>query len=1501
MFELRKQQSTRHLFRSNTSNEEGKLESKLKRADSLYKQENFEEALKIYSTLMDSPYNSAFLLYRKGACLDYLVDKLKAMVCYMHSTELDPSNYLVHYAKGVIMHNQGYYQEAYKSYHKTLELNPEHPEVHYKLGSIGSHFNKDEEAMVLYQEASRLEPTNVLYLNLHGHAAYSADRRQTAFNSYIKALELNPNDTVCWYNTAIVAFELDKEDQAKKFFIKILENRSQPIIDTLNEIAELPNALDKYFSSKLDGQIPAGYVRSKAIILELLGNAAPLKRNEEIKIDPLDHIPNHTQEKILYSREDYYDAALLMYNEVIKIDPDDSITYYHQGKILYLGEKYQDAIKCFNLSLSLDISDLYSYLYNILALYALHQDSEAYPLFPALKSFGQEEEIIDFMANLSWEMDESYIPKEARILLDLILFSESYSGAFSLLVEKNINFNLNVSLEDNTSLFVAIIHSEDEWLISQMLQTPLNFEEILTELLTDLDDSTCLEIIQKISSTSNTIAHNIKEGQTQLLEIALSNFKPQVVEYLLGLNIKLIDQIQDRNIAGEFMVVAKNKELSCILQERFNFDLREKLKYAIIHDDVELVNNILIISPDLLDIPFDDMPLGHWALKQNKLDIIELILANDINFESKIDNYGHNLLTFALIQRKFEIVEVLITKYNFGIGEPLYNTLQDNGSEAIFNIPTSILLQAFNQHSISKLLSHPNSAAIRDGKDNTILHIAVMYAKEEFIEDYKANLSKMVNEKNQDGQTPLHLLLNKLTGYFSQVKILEQLLEMQKIDIKISDAEGFTAIDIAANFSLYAFKRLFEKKLISITELTDPTYTACLPFLMEMKDIESIRNTQKEILQSNYPLHYACSQGNEQQIVNLLSHEENYNIPDIWGYFPLYYAVCQNHLGAVRIFASRDDIDIIRASNRFNRTTILHTAIYQDDPDIITCLFEKAISLEESIADCKGQFHRTLIHKVQSSQTASYLVNLFKKLTKIKPTQYKLLDLNEQDAYGHTSLYYASMLPDPELMDYWFKLSAHYPKQYNINISLNQNLICNAAFQGNINIISYLLERHGDDFNLDSDANDKLVEMSICGQGPRTMKFLFQNYPKSYLLVKDPARLKEMALFFRNQELSDYLDDARLISILYKHSELRLLEKIAEIEIKYQKELQKLKGKYTDVQDVTEHARLYSMTNKSFEGSKPFLGAIRKKLSDLQRGFETIREQQLEHDEIILLSGVDERARIKKELQYFKNTDLKMHDYCTAFYHGLSTYIITYKTLSSGAIQTTEEITHTAAKYGMRLFIKAGKAVSKGLPIVGSVVACLDLVVIGTYSTIQLLKLQNKIQIINDIVKHKAPLEDELSLIIVKTAVAVTKIKAQEINKHIKEKSKQLKWIEHKLKNIRGNVVGEDIMSTPSAALAVQDVGVIIANMYQKYHQIINSDTPLDELLIAFVLNTTPVASPRRREEARRRSEVNLYGHDKVSHTDLSDETFIKLDQDHNKSLIAKDSMMSFSSDSSDS
>lgn len=1488
MFDSRKQQSSGYYTRANSLYEKGEPKTALSAIDQAittwpYEIEYYllkiklltslgrnENALEISIEALDIDSENVKALCQKADLLYKLKRIDEATAVYSQVLELKPASDLAHYVRGSIMHNQGLYKEASFEYQKTLTLNPKYHQAYYKLGLICSYFHLEQE-LDIYKKASDHDPSNALYHNCCGHAAYSIGQKEDALNYYTKALELNKEDKAYLYNIAIVSFEIEMKENAKSCYSQILKGKS--IIEELESASQSPNSLDVYLTFRPNSTIPVEYIGNKAMALELLGE---------------------------------HDAAVMMYNKAIEVDPDVFLIYHNQGKILYSSKKYEEAITCFNLALSLNISNLNTYLYTILSYYALNNDAAAKDLFIALNGFGQEDEIINFISNLHWEVNDPYIPKEARILLDLILFSKNYEKGFDVL-EKNINFNLKLVPENSISLSVAILQAHNCFLMDRMLQTNQNFDEVLRELILELDDISSFKLIQQICFKSDKIANQVKAGQIKLLEVAITNIKPELAQYLLGLNIDLIDQIEDRNTAAECMIMVKNKELSCALQDRFNFDLQDKLKYAIHHKDIELVNNILIISPELLDTWFDDMPLGHWVLKYSNKDIMELILVNDLSIESKTDNQGCDLLTVALMKQRFDIIELLIMKYNFGIDRPLYNMLQS--TYAVINISTLILQEALNHQNISVLLSHPRAAAIRDNQNNTALHIAVKYNNEEFIEDYLGDLSKMVNEQNQHGQTPLHLLLNEFCGSFAQVRILEQLLQMKDINIAIADEKGFTPVDIAANFAPYVLKKFYQKQLISQAELIDPTYDKYLPFVVKMSDIRSIKNIQADVLKESYPLHYACFQGHEQEVERLLNSEENYNIPDLWGYFPLYYAVSQSNLEAVKILASKDNVDVIRASNRLNRTSILHTAINEDDSAVIKCLFEKAISLEEGISNLQGEFHKALIHEVRSVKTASYLVNLFKSLTKKNQAQYKLLDLNQQDAYGHTALYYASLLPDPKLMDYWFKLSIRHPQQYSIDMILNQNLLYIAALKGNTEIISYLLKRHKDTFVLDSHSNGALVETSICGQGPDTIKFLFHNYPESYLLIKDPARLKEMAIFFNNKALLEYFNEARLLSILSKHSELQLLENIKEVKTEFQNKIQELEKKCTDMKYVAENV-LLRRGSGSFDGIKlmqPFLGTIRKKLSNLEKGFTNIQEQQQEHDEIMLLSGVDERARIQKELKFFKDSNSKLHDYCTAFYYGLSTYFMAYKTLSTGNIQTSEDISDTAAKYGISILMKVSKAISKGIPIVGGVVACLDLIIIGTYSSIQTWKLQRKIQIINEIIKKKSPLEDELSLNIVKTAVAVTKIKIQEISQ-TQEQNKRLKWIDSKLKSIKDNIIGADIMTTPSAALAMQDVGAILSNMYQNYDRVISDSKPLDDTLIAFALTTKPVTSPLRRHEARRRSAFNLYGYSKVDGIDLLDLTKkdpepLKVNGVHlldltkpQPKLLGKDSMWSFDS-----
>ena len=124
---------------------------------------------------------------------------------------------------------------------------------------------------------------------------------------------------------------------------------------------------------------------------------------------------------------------------------------------------------------------------------------------------------------------------------------------------------------------------------------------------------------------------------------------------------------------------------------------------------------------------------------------------------------------------------------------------------------TALHIASFHHHTkiVEKILSHsPGCREQVDDKGNNIFHFAMMKEGDEdfypssYFNNYWLRLSGLVNEKNAQGNTPIHLLsLNQISD--------RHFVRMHMVDKKAYNNEGLTAYDII----LRAKEDISEKKV----------------------------------------------------------------------------------------------------------------------------------------------------------------------------------------------------------------------------------------------------------------------------------------------------------------------------------------------------------------------------------------------------------------------------------------------------------------------------------------------------------------------------------------------------------------------------------------------------------------------------------------------------------------------------------------------------------------
>jgi tetratricopeptide (TPR) repeat protein len=250
-----------------------------------------------------------------------------------------------------------------------------------------------------------------------------------------------------------------------------------------------------------------------------------------------------------------------------------------------------------------------------------------------------------------------------------------------------------------------------------------------------------------------------------------------------------------------------------------------------------------------------------------------------------------------------------------------------------------------------------------------------------------------------------------------------------------------------------------------------------------------------------------------------------------------------------------------------------------------------------------------------------------------------------------------------------------------------------------------------------------------------------------------------------------------------------------------------------------------------------------KKLEQMAKDIEDLKRT-------LISGGVYEKAYVKEGFQDLEKQNIELLNYAKIFYWTLLNYFGAYRNLSTGLVggDMNKLISekHTLIEEGAKKAIKFGVEVSRGMPFIGGLIGALDRIIDSVCSHIREKVYENKINSINQVIMlnsdPNAILEDELSLKVAKTAIAVTLAKKEEILDQLKATPGVIvgKYEAYRKKIdsiVQLDLKGVDTYKTEMGKLALGDVGALIAYMWDHSTDIIHAKDPLDVQMKQIVVN----------------------------------------------------------------
>ena len=249
---------------------------------------------------------------------------------HLHIIALNPQARDAHLNLGIILYNQGRYEEALDAARIAVEQRPDYSRTHANLGAALNELGRYEEAELHLRRAIALNPQEWhAHLNL-GEALYKQARHEEALEATRVAIEQAPDLSEAYANLGVILKALGRYDEA---------------IDALAQAAVLDSASPQ-----------------AAELHVHMGQAAQKNGQPEAAagyyIQALELDPHHAQAlhwlAMLRAKQQRFDEALELFQQLIDLDPNDATAHGDMGLVLFYLGRSAEALQSFDQALSLD-------------------------------------------------------------------------------------------------------------------------------------------------------------------------------------------------------------------------------------------------------------------------------------------------------------------------------------------------------------------------------------------------------------------------------------------------------------------------------------------------------------------------------------------------------------------------------------------------------------------------------------------------------------------------------------------------------------------------------------------------------------------------------------------------------------------------------------------------------------------------------------------------------------------------------------------------------------------------------------------------------------------------------------------------------------------------------------------------------------------------------------------------------------------------------------------
>ncbi len=207
----------------------------------------------------------------------------EAVKSYKKAIDLKPDFPGVHYNLGIVLRKLGRLDEAAKSYKKAIDLKPDFCEAYYNLGNTLKNLGILDKAKKNYKKAIELKPDYAVAHNNLGNILYDEGDLVAAINCYKQALNIKHDYAQAWLNVLFPLQAMKFENLSTDEYIPLLSE------ETSHKYAQVAESIISY-NLNIGNPSTDNSLNKVLNILSSLENT--FIKNPKVSSDKLTTVPN---------------------------------------------------------------------------------------------------------------------------------------------------------------------------------------------------------------------------------------------------------------------------------------------------------------------------------------------------------------------------------------------------------------------------------------------------------------------------------------------------------------------------------------------------------------------------------------------------------------------------------------------------------------------------------------------------------------------------------------------------------------------------------------------------------------------------------------------------------------------------------------------------------------------------------------------------------------------------------------------------------------------------------------------------------------------------------------------------------------------------------------------------------------------------------------------------------------------------------------------------------